>query len=77
MTFIEVLSHYRGTDNFDELSGLKSFENYLNELKMNKYKDEYKIIMKFHLMPSTSVGCCYCSGVHPSFGRLWLHTHGR
>ena len=49
LTFIDCLSHFRGSIFLNELNGLKRFENYLEGLNEKNNDDMYKMVLKYFL----------------------------
>jgi len=50
LTFIDCLNHFRGSHFFEELCGMKKFEQYFNELKYGNNNDLYEKVLKYYLV---------------------------
>ena len=49
LTFMDCFNHFRGSIFFKELNGLKTFRQYLKELKIGKYNEYYQKVLLYYL----------------------------
>ena len=49
LTFMDCFNHFRGSIFFKELNGLKTFSQYLKELKIGNYNEYYQKVLLYYL----------------------------